>query len=344
MEETSLVPHRQALALEDEDEEFFGYSAKTRELLRVIERIAPSDIPTFIVGDAGSGKDFVARLLHRRSPRRLMPFLKLNCGALTPQAMEKELFGPGADSANRQAGILERAEGGTIFIDEIGRMPLGLQARLLPVLKGERLARTVSSEVSVGDVRWICSSILPMEKLLAAGKLLEEVCSRLNVVTLRLPPLRERNEDIPALAEHFLKKHQHTCPNGPVVLPEHVMRQLMERDWPGNVRELEATIQQLLVPLGGSRGKEMFDISQREDNGIEPLKEVARRAAFRAESEMILRALRRTNWNRRKAAEMLRISYKSLLYKSKAAGLGKRLHGYATSVEDSEDPARLGGC
>jgi DNA-binding NtrC family response regulator len=314
-----------------------------QELARVVERIAQSDIPAFILGDAGSGKDFVARLLHRRSPRRLMPFLKLSCGTLVPQAMEKELFGAIAHSAKEstvpQPGILERAQGGTIFLDEISRMPLNLQAKLLPVLKDKQVVRPASAEVLVADVRWICSSSRPMEKLLAAGKFLKELYCSLNVVTVKLPPLRERKEDITALANHFLKKHQHLCPNGPIVLTDQILRQLMQRDWPGNVRELEKTIQYLLVsrgqlPPGGGQGEEMFDLSHPEDdNGIVPLKEAARRAAWRAECEMILRALRKTNWNRRQAAEMLCISYKAMLYKSKAAGFGKRRCSAAPAEE-----------
>lgn len=344
MGDTSLFPRRRALALEDEGEEFIGKSPKMQEVARVMERIGQSDIPTFILGDAGSGKDFVARLLHRRSPRRLMPFLKLNCGALTPQAMVKELFGAVAHSARgskvSQAGILERAQGGTVFLDEISRLPLSLQAKLLPVLKDKQVVRPASAEVFVSDVRWICSSSRPMEKLLAAGKFLEELYYSLNVVTVKLPPLRERKEDITALAKHFLRKHQHLCPNGPIVPADHIVRQLMQRDWPGNVRELERTIQYLLVnrgqfPLGGEQGKEMFDLSHlADDNGIVPLKEAARRAAWRAECEMILRALRKTNWNRRQAAEMLCISYKALLYKSKAAGFGKRLRCSAAPAEE----------
>jgi DNA-binding NtrC family response regulator len=209
-------------------------------------------------------------------------------------------------------------------------MPLNLQARLLPVVKDKQVVRPASAEVLLSDVRWVCSSSRPMEKLLAAGKFLEELYYSLNVVTIKLPPLRERKEDITALADQFLKKHEHLCPNGPVVLADHIVRQLMQRDWPGNVRELEKTIQYLLAnrgqfPLKGERREEMYDWSHlADDNGIVPLKEAARRAAWRAECEMILRALRKTNWNRRQAAEMLCISYKALLYKSKAAGFGKR--------------------
>jgi two-component system response regulator AtoC len=263
-----------------------------------------------------------------------MPFLKLNCATLTPQAMAKELFGTAANSdkgsKSSQAGILERAQGGTVFLDEISRMPLNLQAKLLPVLKEKQAVRHVSAEVFVVDVRWICSSSRPIEKLLATGKFLEELYYSLNLVTVKLPPLRERSEDILPLTEHFLKKHQHLSTNGPTVLSDHTIRKLMQRDWPGNIRELEKTIQYLISSRGqypaGADGEEKLDLPQlADDSGIVPLKEAARRAAWRAECEMILRALRKTNWNRRQAAEMLGISYKALLYKSKAAGFGKRV-------------------
>jgi two-component system response regulator AtoC len=272
-----------------------------------------------------------------------MPFLKLNCSTLTPQAMVRELFGTAApaDKAPKPAqdGLLERAQGGTIFLDEISRIPLSLQAKLLPVLKDKQAVRPVGAEVFAVDIRWICSSSRPMEKLVAAGKFLEELFQSLSVVTVKLPPLRGRKDDIAALTEYFLKKHQNLSPKGPLVLEDHTLRQLMQREWPGNVGELEKTIQHLLVNRGRhapeGRAGEMLELPQlADDNSIVPLKEAARRAAWRAECEMILRALRKTNWNRRQAAEMLGISYKALLYKSKAAGFGKRVRANTAPAEE----------
>jgi two-component system response regulator AtoC len=231
-------------------------------------------------------------------------------------------------------GKFELADQGTIYLDELGEMPIGIQPKLLQVLQDKEFARLGGHQEIAVDVRFISSTNLPLERLLAEGKFREDLYYRLNVVTVQLPPLRERREDIAEISRFLIQKHAMALKVESFDLPENVLELFMQYDWPGNVRELENMVRRLLATGDESAILEMASPRYEEDKpvflpidrdelSIISLKDTARLAARQAEREMILRALKKTNWNRRRAAELLQISYKAMLYKLKDAGLSK---------------------
>ena len=304
----------------------------------MIERVAQTDIPVLVQGESGSGKELVAWLIHLKSSRRGMPFLKINCAAIPHELVESELFGFERGSFtgayNPKPGKFEMAHQGTIFMDEISAMSLSLQPKLLQVLQDNHFSRLgARQEVSV-DVRLITAANTPLEKLIAEGKFREDLYYRLNVVTIAMPPLRERKEDIPELVQHMLEKYGDDSANGKVVLSDDLLDVFQRYDWPGNVRELENAIRKLLAV--GDEAQLLDDIGLEmteepasaadpvmEDISGVSLKEIAKLAARQAERKMILVTLQKTNWNRKRAAELLQISYKAMLYKLKEADFAK---------------------
>jgi two-component system, NtrC family, response regulator AtoC len=335
---------------QDTDEEMLklvGHSPKMQEVARLIERIAATDIPVVICGESGSGKEVAARLIHRLSLRSQKPFLKVNCAAIPDELLVSELFGYERGSFtgayNAKPGIFEMAHKGTIFLDEISELPLSLQPKLLQVLQDKQFTRLgAQKEISV-DVRFISASNRSLETLVAERKFREDLYYRMNVITVQMPPLRDRRTDIPELAEHLARKHSQLSKTGQNTLPEHIIELFCQHDWPGNVREMENTIRKLLVMGGDPSMVEELPIGTSEeeitpaeisddDVPILSMKEAAKQAARQAERDMILLALRRTNWNRKRAAELLQISYKAMLYKLKDAGLAK--HAAATWADN----------
>jgi len=320
--------------------ELVGHSNKMQEVARLIERVARTDIPVVVCGESGSGKEVVSRLIHLNSARSQRPFLKVNCSAIPDELLISELFGYERGSFtgayNSKPGMFEQAHKGTIFLDEISEMPLSLQPKLLQVLQDKQFSRLgAQREISV-DVRFISSTNRPLEKLLTQGEFREDLYYRMSVLTIQLPPLRERKSDIPELAEHLLQKHSAKSRNGHVVLSDKIIDLFLQYDWPGNVRELENTIRKVLAmgndsgllgnfPFPFGAGDEELDLQEpiSEEFPVLSIKEAARQAARQAERDIILMALRRTNWNRKRAAELLKISYKAMLYKLKDAGLAK---------------------
>ena len=300
--------------------------------------VAQTDIPVLVQGESGSGKEVVARLIHLKSARRNMPFLKVNCAAIPHELLESELFGFERGSFTGaykpKPGKFEMAHQGTIFMDEISGMPLSMQSKLLQVLQDMHFSRLgARQEISV-DARLITAANIPLEKLLAEGKFREDLFYRLNVVTIVVPPLRERKEDIPELARHMLEKHGDDSANGKIVLSDDLLDVFQRHDWPGNVRELENAIRKLLsvgdeAQLLDNFGRGMVEEPASapdpvmEDFPVVSLKEVAKSAARQAEEELLLVTLQKTNWNRKRAAELLQISYKAMLYKLKKAGFVK---------------------
>ena len=313
-----------------------GHSPKMREIAAVIERVAKTDIPVLICGESGSGKEVVAQLLHQQSARQQKPFLKVNCASIPHDLLESELFGYERGSftgaVNSKPGKFEMAHEGTIFLDEISEIGLSVQPKLLQVLQDKQFCRLGAQHEVTVDVRFISSSNRPLDYLLAEGKFRKDLFYRLNVITIQLPALRERKEDLPELAEYLLRKHD----PGPQPRPlsDRLLDAFLQYDWPGNVRELENIIRRL-VAVGEESvlsdtftnlTEQPFDAPPALDEDepqILSLKEVARQAAWQAERAMILLALKKTNWNRKQAAELLQISYKAMLYKLKDAGLAK---------------------
>ncbi|MFI5314387.1 MAG: sigma-54-dependent transcriptional regulator [Myxococcota bacterium] len=325
---------------------FTGQSPKMRLVDEMIDHVADTDITVLIRGESGTGKELVARTIWMRSNRARRPFVKVNCAALPYELLESELFGyeKGAftGAQKRKLGKFEIANGGTIFLDEISEMHPSLQAKLLQVLQDGQFARLGGhSDVSV-DARVIAASNRNLEVAVREGSFREDLFYRLNVVTIGLPPLRERRDEIPVLADHFVERYAREYGKDPKPLPDDVRAAFEAFDWPGNIRELENLVKRIIV-LGTAepvlqelraRGSQTARAPvacspslgelERFLAGESPrvsLKRVAREAAQVAEARLIAKVLQRTRWNRKEAAAILQISYKALLYKMRDAGL-----------------------
>ena len=292
-----------------------GESDSMRQLKSLITRVAAADIPTLILGETGTGKEIIARQVAAASARSHRPFLTLNCGALSQELLESELFGhekgafTGAEL--RRVGAFEAADGGTLFLDEIGELPLSMQAALLRSIEYGEVRRVGSSESFRVDVRIIAATNRDLEEEVAAGRFREDLLHRLNVIVLRATPLRERGGDVQMLTEHFAKEFS---PPGRVVgFDEAALSKLATHRWPGNVRELRNTIQRALI-LGTSTTLTADDIllpAVSEPNLSDaPKVKVAAEALTmeEREREAIVDALRETRGNKSEAAEKLGIS------------------------------------
>lgn len=325
-----------------------GTSPSIQRIKDLIRQVVDTDLNVLICGESGVGKEVIARTLHAMSSRRSRPLVKVNCAALPGELLESELFGHerGAFTGAIQAkpGKFELANQGTIFLDEIGDMPINLQAKLLQVLQDGVFCRVGGlQDISVNT--WVIAATNhDLEKDVRKGTFREDLLYRLNLITITVPPLRERKEDIPSLMDFFLKKHVGTLKKNLVATTTGLDKALMEYNWPGNVRELENFARRLLV-IGdpdeleadirarlrpSSRPYEItadvptsqraslhsfMDQILRNGGDFPPLKEIQRKVLARFEKIAIEEALERTGWNRREAAKLLQISYKALSYK-----------------------------
>jgi DNA-binding NtrC family response regulator len=231
-------------------ENIIGTSESIQKVFSVVSRVAPTDASVFISGDSGTGKELIARALHTNSRRSARPFMAINCAALPDHLLESELFGhekgafTGADTTKR--GLLEVAAGGTFFMDEISEMSMELQAKLLRVIQ-ERKIRRVGGEVEIPiDVRWVSATNRDPEQAVREGALRQDLLYRLNVVPVKLPPLRHRREDIPALAQHFLRRYAQEYDRDNLRFSADAMRVLTDYEWPGNVRELQNMVERIV--------------------------------------------------------------------------------------------------
>lgn len=311
-------------------------SEAMRRVFAMVDRVADADVPVLVRGESGVGKEIVARALHERSRRHDRPFVKVNCAALPAELLESELFGheKGAFTGahTEKPGKFELAHGGTIFLDEIGEMQTSLQAKLLQVLQDEEYYRVGGRRPVRVDARVVAATNCDLERAIAEGRFRADLYYRLNVVRLRVPPLRERPEDIEPLVRHFADHYGRRYLGHPLAVDPELLARFLVHPWPGNVRELENMVRRWVV-LGDAR-----TVIEDLDAGVEPrnatasprlanealgdgLKEIGRRAALAAEREAIRAALEQTGGNKRRAAERLRISYKALLYKMRDAGL-----------------------
>jgi len=320
---------------------FIYASDQMHRIKEIIDQIANTDVTVLIQGESGVGKEVVARSIHLNSFRREKPFVKVNCAALPQELLESELFGyeKGAfTGAYRQKpGKFELANGGTIFLDEISEMSISLQGKLLQVLQDREFSRLGGKKDIRVDVRVLIATNKNIEEGVKNGRFREDLYYRLNVVNITIPPLRERREEIPIFVEYFLDKFSKKYQKKVNSLSDKMMKVFSQHHWLGNVRELENVIQRLIV-LGNEKAiiEELtpgikIDSIPGQKNKMVPtkkswpsLKEVYRNAIKKAESEIILKALETTNWNRKKAANILEINYKTLLYKIKECGLDKR--------------------
>ena len=293
-------------------------------------RVAPFPSTVLLPGESGSGKEAVARAVHAASPRRDLGFVAVNCGAIPENLLESELFGhekgafTGADRARE--GVFEEADGGTLFLDEIGELSVQLQVKLLRVLQERVIRRVGGSGERPVDVRVLAATARDLVEQVKAGKFRDDLYYRINVVQIHLPPLRTRPEDVPLLAEHFLRRHAERLKVATPGLPRALIPVLAAYSWPGNVRELENVLERALILSGGEigvehlpphvrTGKHLFDL--RDDEGDLSVK----RRLPALEKTLIARALERCNGNRTRAAELLDLSVRALSYKIHDYGL-----------------------
>jgi len=295
-----------------------GVSAKMQQVYKIIEKVSQHEYPVLILGESGTGKELVARSIHFSGPRKDRPFAPVDCSSLVPTLIESELFGyvKGAFTGAMQAkqGLLEAAQGGTLFLDEIGDMPVDLQAKLLRALQEREVKPVGSTERRRINVRIIAATNRDLEAAIRAGTFRQDLYFRLNVVQVKLPPLRDRKSDIPILVTAFLEKF--SDPHGsPRTISEDAMRRLIAYDWPGNVRELENAIERAvalgsgpILHVGDLPSNLHYPASERvpEKDELLPLEELERRA--------ILRTLRETGGDKLAAARMLGIG-KTTLYR-----------------------------
>jgi len=315
-----------------EDLSFLAASPQMVKIRQQILQIAPVDVPVFISGESGAGKEVVARMIHMRSRRASQPFVKVNCAALPSELLESELFGyeQGAFTGAIRAkpGKFEMANKGTIFLDEIAEMSTNLQAKLLHVLQDGQFSRLGARQMVQCDVRVLAATNMPVRDAIAAGRFREDLYYRLNVFTIHVPPLRERAREIPLLFQHFLEKYSEKYDKKAVEPSAHMMEALMRYGWPGNLRELENFVKRYVILEDNEESfRELLEMASshqrttpREETGAaarEPggLKALVRSLKDEAEMEAIADALEKTNWSRKEAARLLGISYKALLYK-----------------------------
>jgi DNA-binding NtrC family response regulator len=318
----------------DENTSFVRFSKRMQEIESQCRLLARTDIPVLILGESGTGKEVATLFIHKMSARSQRTFLKVNCAAMPADLLESELFGyeQGAftGAVRSKPGKFEICNNGTIFLDEIGELPAALQAKLLQVLQDGSFARLGGRSIVKVDVRVIAATNIDIKAAIAHKTFREDLYYRLNGFTLKMPPLRERIEEIPILSKHFMRKVAAKYDRDPLPISPALMQALSSHSWPGNLRELENVIKRYLV-LGDERAI-MDDLNPRqiagavESNGEDTassmgLKSLVRNLKGDAESAAIAETLEATGWNRKVAAGDLQISYKALLYKIKQYNL-----------------------
>jgi two-component system, NtrC family, response regulator AtoC len=384
---------RQQLS-DDQDRAVWGRNEQMQQIVRVIDQVADSDVTVLIRGESGVGKELVARALHQQSGRRQRAFVKVNCAALPADLLESELFGHerGAftGAATTRIGKFEQADGGTIFMDEIGEMTGALQAKLLHVLQDAEFTKLGSNKRVAVDVRVVAATNRDLEAMMLRGDFREDLYYRLKVIEIVVPPLRERRDEIQPLTEFFLARYSRRYNRPLRPLSDRLVQRFQEYEWPGNVRELENMIKRAVVlqdetlvfqdlarsprtlvtpmppvhpdaagqataqpvpqtqyvsvpvpaghpaayatastasqssPLAASSEAAVAVLDEPGPGANASLAEVAKHASLRAERAAIEETLHRVHWNRRKAAQQLGVSYKTLLNKIKECGISRQ--------------------
>jgi two-component system, NtrC family, response regulator AtoC len=316
----------------------FSYSGilsrntRMQEIFNQIKKVADLKTTILVLGESGTGKELVARAVHQNGRRSQKPFVAVNCGAIPGNLLESELFGHvrGAftDASSDKAGLFEQADGGTLFLDEIGEMPPALQVKLLRVLQEGEIRRVGDSASRRVDVRVISATSRDLSADVGVGRFREDLYFRLNVFCLLLPPLRERVEDVPLLAEYFLKRYSDGNGSQSLRIEPDAMRSLMAHRWPGNVRELENAVERACILCEGGRitssclppSVRLLDESYPGESVNDENLSI-KKAEDTIERELIRKALAKTGGNRTQAAKILEISHRSLLYKLKEYGI-----------------------
>src|ERR1700739_2955664 len=349
--DAAMLKSRQKNQLTQENQALRDYCDQVREDLgflaaspllvgfrQQILQIAPVDVPVFICGESGVGKEVVSRMIHLRSKRRNQPFIKVNCAALPGELLESELFGfeQGAftGAVRAKPGKFELANKGTIFLDEIAEMSVHLQAKLLHVLQDHQYSRLGGRHLVDTDGRVLAATNVDVHEAMKSGRFREDLYYRLNVLSINVPPLRERTAEIPLLFQHFLNKYSEKFGKEVIQPSKHLLDAAMNYPWPGNLREL--------VEMSATRQR----TSPREEPTLpreQGLKALVRGLKDEAEMEAIADALEKTRWCRKDAAKMLGISYKALLYKMRQFNLDTpRTRRSATTANAEAETAPVG--
>ena len=312
----------------------FGRSPAMEIVRLKIRKVAGTNVPVLIHGESGTGKEVLARLLHIQAPWSDGPFVKVCCPAIPSTLLESELFGyergafTGAYGA--KPGRVEMANRGTLFLDEISELEMGLQAKLLQLLQDGQFSRIGAQEDKRVEVRVVCATNRQLDKEIQAGTFRLDLYYRINVLDMLLPPLRDRREDIPDLVNYFLQSHGETFKVAPRPVSPRLMQALMDYPWPGNIRQLENLVKRYVIL--GSEEEISRDLvatppppitfePEIPTDGPISLKKITQRAVIEIERKVILKTLQAHHWNRKRAARALNISYRSLLYKIRDAGL-----------------------
>lgn len=313
-----------------------GKSKKMQEIYKIITKVAPTDSTVLIYGQSGTGKELIARAIHFNSPRRERQFVPVDCAVLSENLLESELFGHIRGSftgaVTTKLGLFEIADGGTVFLDEVGNISLSIQAKLLRVLQEREFTPVGGTKSKKVDIRLIAATNKDLEKMMKEGTFREDLYYRLNIVPIYLPPLKEREEDIPLLAIHFLKKYSEQMGKKIRGFSPEAMEKLLRYQWPGNVRELENIIERTVVMMEEEMVRPEHIIlpgQKKQEEGYpyipmttEELKEVKKQLREKAVEEIekafVLNALERNQWNVTKASEevgMLRPNFQALMRK-----------------------------
>ena len=313
----------------------FGHSEIMRAVRQKVEKVAGANVPVLIHGESGTGKEVIARLIHARSPWGSGPFVKVNCPAIPGTLVESELFGyqkgafTGANGT--KPGRVEMAQHGTLFLDEIAELEMGLQAKLLQLLQDGQFCPVGGQEDKQIDARVVCATNRNLEEEIRKGNFRQDLFYRINVVSIHMPTLRERVADIPLICDSLRKIYSERFDRPTRPLSSRKLEMLQRYHWPGNIRELENLIKRYII-LGS---EDVITLETTEDSAALPdseaatntmlsLKKVTREALRELEGKIIVKALQTHNWNRRRAASALEISYRALLYKLKEAGFPAR--------------------
>jgi len=322
-----------------EEEQIIGSSPKMQEIYKVIGQVAPSDVTVLLRGESGTGKELMARAIYQHSLRSNQLFLPINCAAIPDTLLESELFGheKGAftGASSRRIGKLEQCQGGTIFLDEIGDMSLSTQAKLLRILQEKSFERLGGRETIRVDIRFIVATNKDLEEAISKGEFREDLYYRLNVVSIKIPPLRERKEDIPALVSYFLRKFNRELKKRVVGITPGAMEKISFYGWPGNVRQLENVLKRAMLLCQGEwilDDQLLLEVEERRESGEvrdrrtfenlvdslfaeltgDPLAQEGLDMVSAIEKGLIIRALQKTNGNQVQAASLLGINRSTL--------------------------------
>jgi two-component system, NtrC family, response regulator AtoC len=321
----------------------FGSSEGMKKVWRDLSMIASADVPVLIQGPSGTGKEIIAKLIHSSSAYAKGPWMKVNCPAIPDALLESELFGyeKGAFTGayTSKPGLIALANRGTLFLDEIGELSLPLQSKLLQVLQDGKFCRIGGKEDTRSEARVICATNRDLKQEIACGAFREDLFYRINVINITLPTLRERSADIPVLVEYFRDHFNLMYNRKAQPVSGSLMRLLQAYHWPGNIRQLENLVKRYVIL--GTETCITTDLAEPEprefefeipEQGPVLLKKLTQQTVRRLERQVILKVLQANHWNRRRAAEVLKISYRALLYKIRDAGLSP---GHAGGHDES---------